>query len=263
LKAEELIGQIYISVPFRMLKEQYLDLVIEFGVNPEISFYADALETCSREDFKAVADRLLDAGRSVTFHATYLDLSAGSPDPLIREATRKRFEQVLDLAPLFRPRTVVSHVGFEKRRYHAIREKWLENAVDTFTWFARRLRDEGVRLMLENVFEEGPDDIRKLYERLDGLAGWCFDIGHQTAFSKTDMDGWMDGLGPFLGQLHLHDNRGGWDDHLAPGSGIIDFQALFDRLKDRKEDPPVVTIEPHNEPNVWESVEYLAKMWPW
>lgn len=263
MNPKTLLDLIHVSIPFPMLKEQHLDMVIEFGVNPEISFYADALDTYSYDDFKAVADRLRETGRSVTFHATYLDLSPGSPDRLIRGATRRRFEQVLALAPLFHPRTVVSHPGFETRRHGHIRDEWLGNAVETYAWFGSRLRDEGTRLMLENVFEDGPDDIRELLARLDGLAGWCFDIGHQAAFSKTDMAGWMNGLGRFLGQMHLHDNRGEGDDHLAPGKGSIDFPALFDRLKDRKDDPPVVTIEPHNEPDVWDSVGYLAGIWPW
>lgn len=260
---QELVKKIHISVPFHLLKEKHLDLIINWKVNPEISFYAHALDAYSRNDFKAVADRLRDTGLCVTFHSTYLDLAPGSPDRFIREATKQRFEQILELAPLFGPKTVVSHPGFEKRRHGHIREEWLDNAVETYAWFGARLWDEGTKLMLENVFEDGPGDLRELFVRLEGLAGWCFDVGHQTVFSKTGMDEWLDSLGPFLGQMHLHDNQGKGDDHLAPGKGIIDFPALFCRLKEWKDDPPVITIEPHTEPDVWDSLEYLTGIWPW
>jgi hypothetical protein len=38
---------------------------------------------------------------------------------------------------------------------------------------------------------------------------------------------------------------------------------LFEYLKGRKADPPIVTIEPHREEDLWPSLEYLEKFWPW
>jgi sugar phosphate isomerase/epimerase len=70
-------------------------------------------------------------------------------------------------------------------------------------------------------------------------------------------------LGPFLEQVHLHDNSGEQDDHLALGKGRIDFRGLFQQLKAVRDTPPTVTLEPHSEADLWPSLQYLEAVWPW
>ena len=47
------------------------------------------------------------------------------------------------------------------------------------------------------------------------------------------------------------------------GKGAINFAILFDYLKAERKEPPVITLEPHKEEDLWPSVEYLEKIWPW
>jgi sugar phosphate isomerase/epimerase len=116
--------------------------------------------------------------------------------------------------------------------------------------------------MLENVYEHGPEELCCLFEQLAAdQVGFCFDVGHQQAFGKAGMDRWLTQLGPFIGQLHLHDNHGEADDHIALGSGTIDFTGLFDWLAAHRGRPPIVTLEPHEEKELWPSLEYLARRW--
>jgi sugar phosphate isomerase/epimerase len=61
----------------------------------------------------------------------------------------------------------------------------------------------------------------------------------------------------------LHDNFGKEDEHLAIGSGNIDFRLLFNYLENNINTPPIVTIEPHEEKYLWPSLDYLAQAWPW
>jgi sugar phosphate isomerase/epimerase len=118
--------------------------------------------------------------------------------------------------------------------------------------------------MLENVFEQGPEDIRILFENLEEQqVGFCLDTGHQSAFSSTALENWANELAPYLGQLHLHDNHGKKDDHLALGRGCIRFETLFATLKRIIKNPPVITLECHRAGDVRPSYEYLAKIWPW
>jgi len=70
-------------------------------------------------------------------------------------------------------------------------------------------------------------------------------------------------MAPYIAQLHLHDNTGAWDDHLPLGRGNIDFKSFFRQLREIQETPPVVTLEPHQERDLWASLEYLEKIWPW
>ena len=259
-----LIEKVHINIPFTMLQEGYLEKFIQQGLNPEIGFDASALDRFSASDFRKTAKRVHDAGLPITLHAPFVDLSPGSPDPHIRSVTRMRFEQILGLVKEFKPRTVVCHAGYDEKRYWYFRDPWIENSVAMWSWLGQSLRAEGALLMLENVYEHGPDDIRVLFEKLENKGvGFCLDTGHQAVFGNVSLDKWVNALGPYLGQLHLHDNSGAKDDHLAMGMGTIDFQTLFRNLKAIKKDPPIMTLEPHREEDFLPSIEYLEKVWPW
>lgn len=255
---------VQVNIPFAMLVASYLELFVSRGINPEIGLDANALDGFDRATFETVAASLQRAGLSVTFHGPFIDLSPGSSDPQIRAVTRRRFEQVLRLMPLFRPKSLVCHAGYARDRYGFFRETWLENSLDTWRWLAPRVVAEGGRLMLENVYEHQPLDIRVLYEQLAGdRVGFCLDTGHQSAFSQASMSEWVAVLGPYIAQLHLHDNHGKSDEHLALGHGIIEYEPLFSYLKQHHSKPPIITLEPHEEKELWPSLDYLETHWPW
>jgi sugar phosphate isomerase/epimerase len=140
----------------------------------------------------------------------------------------------------------------------------LANSLEFWSWLSDALNREGSRLMLENVYERGPAEIRVLFEQLSSRrVGLCLDCGHLTVFGGAPLQEWLESLGGFIGQLHLHDNLGEKDDHLALGRGRIDFSRLFAYLKAERTQPPVVTLEAHQPDDVWESLECLERLWPW
>lgn len=255
---------IQVNVSFTRLWDGRIDHFTRNGLNPEIVFDARALERFSRADFSAVAEALRKNALTVTFHAPFVDLSAGSSDPAVRDVTRRRFEELLALVPLFRPVTVVAHAGYDWKRHEYFRDEWLANSLAFWSWLSDALNREGSRLMLENVYEQGPAEIRVLFEQLSSRrVGLCLDCGHLTVFGAAPLGEWLESLGGFIGQLHLHDNLGEKDDHLALGRGRIDFSRLFAYLKAERTQPPVVTLEAHQPDDVWESLECLERLWPW
>ncbi len=261
---KNLIKKVHVNIPFYMLYESYIERFLEYGLNPEIGFDAKDLDRFSLPDFRAIAGRLNKRGLAVTLHGPFMDLSPGSPDPRVRELTRFRFEQLLQLIPIFRPKTLVCHAGYDDKRYWHMMEEWVENCLELWSWLGQAIRREGSLLMLENVYEHDPDNIRIIFERLKGQGvGFCLDTGHQAAFSRIPFEEWLESLGPYLGQLHLHDNNGEKDEHLALGKGRIEFQSFFSRLLAVTKVPPVITLEPHKEEDLWLTLEYLEKIWPW
>ena len=261
---QNIIRKVQVNIPFRMLNDSYLDRFLEHGFNPEIGIDAAALESFTFADFKRIGDIFHDNGLTVTLHGPFIDLSAGSTDPAVRTLTRNRFEQLLKLVPVFRPKTVVCHAGYDWRRYGYFKSHWLENCLETWSWLANSLGQQDVMLMLENVYEEDPEDIRVILDRLKNPnVGFCLDCGHLSTFGKSDPKVWLASLGPYIGQLHLHDNHGKTDEHLAMGSGTFDFGLLFNYLKLNNNSPPIITLEPHQEEDLWPSLAYLARIWPW
>lgn len=63
---------------------------------------------------------------------------------------------------------------------------------------------------------------------------FCFDTGHGN-MTKNSLD-LIDTLAPWLNYVHLADNRGVDDDHLAYGEGTVAWDAIFARLRALKFD---------------------------
>lgn len=263
-RMSKILQKVQVNIPFAMLYESYLPQFLQYGLNPEIGFDAGALDRFTKVDFEGVAKQIQEKGLSITLHGPYLDLSPGSPDLEVRALTKRRFQQVLDLVPTFQPKTVVLHAGYDHKRYWGLREIWIENSLSLWSWLSEEIRKKGSLLMLENVYEQSAQEFLGLYGPMrEWHAGFCLDTGHMAAFSQSDLSSWLKSLGEQIKQVHLHDNLGNQDDHLALGKGKVDFGLLFNYLKHRKSDPPVVTIEPHREEDLWPSLKYLESIWPW
>ncbi len=256
--------KVQISIPFTMLYDTYLDRFLTEGLNPEIAIEANALDRFKRDDFIRIADKFHDRALQVTLHGPFIDLAVGSSDKAVRDITRKRLQQMLDLVPVFKPYSVVCHTGFDWRRYGYNPTRWYQSSVHMWSWLAKELSRAGSRLMLENVYETKPEEVLPLLEPLDRLGvGFCLDIGHQASFGGGLPEQWCEVLGPYIGQLHLHDNYGVRDDHLGLGQGIIDFKELLVTVKEHCPQQPVVTLEVHREHELFPSLAYLEVIWPW
>jgi len=182
----------------------------------------------------------------------------------VKAVTRSRFEQLLKLVPLFKPKAVVCHAGYDWKRYGYFKEEWIGSSLETWSWLAGSLVEQKSRLMLENVYEDDPDDIRIILEGLKlQNVGFCLDAGHLFAFGQSQLQPWLEELGSYIGQLHLHDNHGRSDEHLPLGHGKIDFKQLFAYLISNDLPRPIITLEPHREEQLWPSLDYLATVWPW
>jgi len=254
------IEKVQVNIPFKMFFDGYLELFESAGLNPEIGMDADALESFSSADFKKVATVFKRTGRRVTFHGPFADMAPGSQDQGFLQLTRKRLDQMIALIEFFEPVTIVCHLGYDYRRHSYYREAWLETSLETWRMVGEKISRAGSRLMLENVYETDPGQMRPLFSELAGPdIGFCFDVGHHFAFGKVPMDEWLNTLGPYLGQFHLHDNSGADDEHRALGHGSIGLEPLFNFLQERTDNPPVLTLEPHRVEDLMPSLEYLQK----
>ncbi|MGD8757514.1 MAG: sugar phosphate isomerase/epimerase family protein [Deltaproteobacteria bacterium] len=255
---EDIIRHVQVCIPFRLLKESYLPLVLEKRLNPEIGINGEVMDTHSRKAFADIAAILHQEGLSITLHGPFYDLVPGGMDKKILQASRERLREAFELIPIFEPMAMVCHTGYDRKRYYEAQDAWLETAIETWAPLVRGLQGTATTLMLENVYERTP---RMLFRLLKGLhtnkVGFCFDTGHMSAFSETDMGDWLKVLGPFVKELHLHDNDGSWDDHWAIGQGHVDFETLFKYVEDSHL-RPIITLEAHKEAWIWQSFEALS-----
>lgn len=260
-----ILSHVQVNIPFSWLmneKARWLETFVENRINPEIGLDAEVLDSFTFKDFSYAARSFQSAGCRITIHGPFLDLSPGSTDNAIRSVTLRRMEQMTEAAEVFSPATVVCHAGYDASRYQFIRNTWYERAAEIWDRTAEKLAEKQICLMLENVYERHPKEIRELFAILkNNNTGYCLDVGHLSVFSSISLQNWLEILSTHIGQLHLHDNQGRSDEHLGMGEGNIDFTPLFEWMQGL-EQPPVITLEPRNKEALKTSISYLRKIGP-
>lgn len=249
----------FVNAPWQELKDTYLDFFIKERLQPEISLEGLHLYDESPDTFKYVADRLHDHDLPCTFHAPFFDLAPGALDPVILEASREKLRRAFQLIPLFRPRSIVCHLQFEENKQGYKYEQWRAAALATWQELIEIAAIHNTPVMLENTYEHNPAAHEDILGRLNHpQAQFCLDVGHLMSFAQSPWQEWLPRLSPWLGQLHLHDNHGKSDEHLAPGRGHFDFSGLFSFLR-KNQLRPLVTLEPHSEDDLWAALDYLER----
>lgn len=251
-------GPVQVNVPYPMLLDR-IDFVTAKGIHPEIYLSGRDLDRCLEEDLERIGRHLREKNLEVTLHGPFMDLSPGGVDPKIKEVTVDRLSRTIEVAQILRPKVVVFHPGYDKWRFDGDVRLWLESSLETWRPLVKKAEAAGLTLALENVFEETPESLCALLEKIDSRSlGFCFDTGHHNVFSSASFLTWAESLGPYLKEVHLHDNRGEKDEHLPLGEGTFDFKGFFAVLE-RLQLHPIYTIEPHEEPHLWRSLEAVRK----
>jgi len=243
----------HVHVPYDRI-EEFLDVIHRYSINLEIYFSSHSLDTLSKNSISKLK-KSLGYGPRLTLHAPFMDLSPGAVDKEIRSVTSKRFNQTFSVAEMLNPRCIVFHSGYEKWKYALKIETWLEESIKTWPDFIKRAQAMKTKIAIENIFEDTPDNLRVLMEELGCDAfGICFDSGHYNVFAEVKLEEWINQLAPYIEELHLHDNDGKGDDHLAIGDGTFDFKTLFSLIE--KKDI-IYTIEAHTPEDALKSIERL------
>lgn len=247
------MNKIHVHIPYPKVGD-HLILVRDNRLNLEIYFPSSALDSLKQDDIRRFRDKL-DYNPSLSIHAPFMDMSPGAVDSKVRAVTLERFSYVIDIAEILSPKAIVFHSGYEKWRYGHRVDIWLEGSVITWKPIIERAAALGIKIAIENVFEEEPSNLCLLMKELHSENfGVCFDTGHCNLFTKVSLDEWLKSLKPYIVELHLHDNDKTFDQHLPIGDGTFDFNKLFAELKGNK---CIYTIESHTPKNVMKSMERM------
>ncbi len=232
---------------------------LEEKINPEVYLDGDSLDFAKGEDLRKLREEFGSRSLIVTMHGPYLNINPGSADENMRASTEKRYERVFEVAEDLRPKNIVLHAGYHERKFRNGYELWLEQSLKTWPRFVKEAERLGTVIAAENIFEKTPFTLKALVEEIDSPAlRVCIDSGHLSVFSSVALEDWFIDLGPYIAEVHLHDNNGAADEHLPIGEGSIDFARYFS-LIERYAPSAVYTIEPHGEDETRRSVEAIKR----
>lgn len=196
--------------------------------------------------------KLLDGyeGR-LGIHGPYSGLNVGSPDPLIQQAVAQRMDQGLDICAalgavqmvIHSPFTAWDHQNF--RNFRNSRDRIIESTHTTLDAAVARAADQGVTLVLENIWDVDPDERRRLVESFGSEAlKLSVDTGHAHISNRHNgaepVDYFIQSAGDLLAHVHLQDTDGYSDRHWAVGEGTIRWQQVFRALADLEVQPHLV-----------------------
>lgn len=254
-----LFERIHAHVPYPALRG-HLALLAARRLHPEIYVPQGSLGALLGAEGEDLAAALAAAGLRTTVHAPFADLSPGASDPAFRALTLEKLRSTLTATIPFAPARVVVHPGFDPLRYGAHAAIWRRNSLRTWKQLLPLPPALGETwIVIENIYEPGPETLADLLARLPSPPyGFCLDTGHFQIFSKAPLPAWIQTLGPWLREVHLHDNAGVSDDHLPPGSGRFDFPALFALLAGLAQ-PVVGTVEMHSVPHIVQALAALER----
>jgi sugar phosphate isomerase/epimerase len=217
--------------------EEELDEAAAFcersGVGAEVTAFAwpsgleDGFMTRVRRHTVALAEVPV-----ASCHGPFLDLYPASRDPLIVDVCRQRHRRALLAARELSATCYVAHVNsIPLIRSKAYVDDFVGRTVDFWLPLAEEWGCHDITIVLENLWERGPDVQRAIVEAADHpRLKASFDNGHALIHSSTPSNEWVEALGDNLTHCHLHDNDGSYDSHRPVGEGIESWEPLLAAL---------------------------------
>ena len=210
------------------------------------------------EKVKELASLLREADIEITAHGPIHDLNLGSLDMVVRDYTRHCYFKTLAICHLLGAKGLVLHLGINPLLPESALSSWLEESIRAWEPVVDLAKQLGITIRLENMFISSPRFLTDLSKGLNSSAvKICFDIGHHNVYSKMPIQRWLDEIDSEMDEVHLNDNMGKEDEHLALGEGVIDFRGFLKELAVRGIKPQF-TIEMKSE-RFDDSLNYLIK----
>jgi sugar phosphate isomerase/epimerase len=228
----------YLSVPLSRFDTMFDD-VAAAGFHPEIRMTkADYLAKMTRSRFAGMRELIEKRSLRTFTHGPFFGLDIASLDICLSEYSADCLNIGLEATSALGGSVMVMHTGYLPQFSRGGRRHWLRNWAERMPRIVERAEKLGVTIALENTWDDRPEIMLRLADMLPGdSVRFCLDTGHVNAFSHIGINRWWDMIGDRVVALHLHDNDGLSDDHLAPGEGMFDFETLAGRLLELEKMP--------------------------
>ncbi len=209
-------------------------------------------------------DKIIDEYKSVslpeycTLHGAFFDVIPFSLDEKIKEISKLRIEQSIAAAEKIGAKAVVFHTNYNP---FLNSEAYINSFVEANSayWDGILKRHKSISVYLENMFDTTPDIMARISERLceNDNFGICLDYAH-ASLSHVQPKVWAETLGKYVKHIHINDNDGISDLHLAWGAGSVDtsdFYCCYEKYMSSA----TVLIETNSKENILASLKKLKE----
>jgi len=250
----------FLIIPILSEIEKSLALAEKYNLGFEFNdFFHPAVLSDEKRCSKIINEyKSLSLPDCLTSHGDFFDVTVFSEDHEIRRISDLRIRQSIDVARRLGARGVVfhgNHNPFLKNREYL--DRWLE--LNEKYWSGVISENTDIEFYMENMFDETPDLLAELSERLCRFSnyGICYDYAH-ASISGTPIEVWTERLSPYVKHIHINDNNLAEDSHWAVGDGKIDWNVFNEALKEKFPDATVL-IETSTIERQEKSLEFLLK----
>jgi sugar phosphate isomerase/epimerase len=199
----------------------------------------------------------------ITYHGAFIDLKIESPDRSIRLASRKRVIQSIEAAKEIGAEMIVFHSGYNPIINNPY---YISNFVkESISFWKKMIEQYDIKICIENMWDNRGDVLLELMEGInDKRAGICLDVGHMNIYEKSRNGLLIKSLGRHIKHIHMNDNNGSEDEHLAIGDGSIRWPEVSNLLEIFTHGPSIV-IEVQGINRFEKSYKYLQdyKVFPY
>lgn len=246
-------------IPEYQYAEEWAEISAKYNLAFEYNEFFNPLLLEDKNKLEEILHIYESLGRDTskdTLHGAFLDITVSSSDPLIKKISDYRVRQSFDIASRLNVRGVVFHTNyltdFKSKPY---RDRWVHE--NTLYWQEICSEYGNLCVFIENMFDDTPELLCRLAENLTDSKnfGVCLDLAH-AHLSKVSLSGWIDSLKKYIKHIHINDNYGEEDQHLAVGKGNIDWSILNN--PDLTRNNPSILLEVSGKDKVLDSYQYLT-----
>lgn len=176
------------------------------------------------ENVRRIDEAIASTGLSITVHAPYGDLNLATLNyPIWRESIRQ-VTTCIEKASTWTD-TVTVHPGYLSPVGKLMPDRAWKQQKDALVEIGRQAVEFGVTACLENMISireflcRSPGELLGMIDGIEGI-GITVDLGHANTVGMVKE---FLPLLPDADHLHVHDNHGESDEHLAVGAGTIDW----------------------------------------
>lgn len=217
----------------------------------------DNIEDC--KILKSYLSEITNLGLSIGIHLP-MELNTCENTSYIRDSWIKFIEEINIELREFNIKYFNMHIGYViTNRYFSKRKTYLENSIDFLKKLEKKINH---MLVIENTYSNG-GDISNIGTSVDEFEyifnniskdkiKFCYDTGHNL----INKDEYLYRLSNNTEIVHLSDNDGKTDMHIALGKGVLDL----DEIKHILNAKPKIVILEVNYSEINESLEIVQKL---